>query len=138
MASAAWNQKVRNRRLAHRVQQNLPVEFYGDDLKPITARTLNLSPTGARIITPNSSAGEFVHVFIDLGGPLGGRQVRALADTVWENSNEVTGFTVIGLHFTGIAAGDRQTLEHFCGYHASTSKNQTNHRGSNPCRARAS
>lgn len=121
MASAAWYQKVTNRRSAPRVRQTLPVEFYGDDLKKIPARTLNLSTSGARIITPNSSAAKIVHVVIDLGGPLGGRKVKSLADTIWQSANESTGFTVIGLEFTCMKPGDRQTLGHFCSYHSKAS-----------------
>ena len=102
-----------NRRRAFRVRNTIEVDYYGDDLKPHKARTINLGLRGLRIVCPRPTAGRHLQVALNL--PTG--RVTGLADAVWEESLDGES-TVVGLRFVAMASSDCRRWHDFCGSEA--------------------
>ncbi len=103
-------EELRNRRNNGRHPVNLQIEFYGDDLQPRRAQTINLSTSGARILTRDLPQGEHFQVKIDLDG----HAFSALADSVWSEPSGSHGGTVVGLRFASMNRINHLMLNRFC------------------------
>ncbi|MGE0491161.1 MAG: PilZ domain-containing protein [Vulcanimicrobiota bacterium] len=102
-----------NRRRAPRVRNTIEVDFYGDDLRPHKARTINVGLRGMRMVCAGPTPGRHLQVALNL--PTG--RVTGLADAVWQETLDGDS-TVVGLRFVSMQGNDCRRWHDFCGREA--------------------